>query len=304
MSIQFGCQCGQTLTVRDEFAGKQIRCPQCQTVLMVPDVPGAPSLTDAPSDSAPIAGLPPVQPPGAPVPQPSAPASSGAEHIDVAHLPPVQAWSYAKASDFTLIALTRDALWVADKNEVDLPNFTQYLNGGGDPTAIFAERGLRIGLETLHMVEADKHGIAVEVQYQLGDRRAMSHLDFASQADRNVFFSSMQARLGHAFEIETEQVPAWKAGLKPLAYTLLFGFITLMFYLGSKQLIAGETEAQIRGSRKVLKLIAYWIVDFLGPNGVLIVGSLLVIAGVIWFVMRAQTPPLLVRLKRPEAPGN
>lgn len=219
-------------------------------------------------------------------------------NIDVRHLPPVQAWAHARASDFTLIALTHDALWIGDKNEVDLPNLTSYLNGGGDPTPVFADRGIRIDLPVLYQAEANKHDMAVDVQYQLGDQRANSHLDFANQADRNVFFASLQARMGKTVTMETEQVPAWKVGIKPLAWACFIMFITIMFYLGAKQLIAGETEAEIRGNKKFLKLIAYWIIDLIGPNGVLIVGTLLVIGCVIWFVMRAQQPPILVRLKR------
>lgn len=41
MSIQFPCQrCGQTLSVADEHAGKQARCPSCQTVQPVPNPNG------------------------------------------------------------------------------------------------------------------------------------------------------------------------------------------------------------------------------------------------------------------------
>lgn len=36
MSIEFGCQCGKRLKVADELAGKQVRCPGCSDVLMVP----------------------------------------------------------------------------------------------------------------------------------------------------------------------------------------------------------------------------------------------------------------------------
>lgn len=295
MTIQFGCQCGQAMTVRDEFAGKQLRCPKCQAVLSVPVV-AAPSSN--PTSTAPaIEGLPPVQPPDAmgstPTPTPSATPS-----IDVSNLPPVQAWSFPRATDFTLVALTADAIWVGDKNEVDLPKLTSYLNGGGDPRPIFAERGLMIPLQTLNHAEANKHGNAVDIQYQPSDQAATSHLDFANQADRNVFFTSLQARLGGAFQLETEQVSSWHAARAPLLCAAFAVFITILFYLGTKDLVTGESEADLRGRKQFLKLIVYWVANAIGPNGVLIVGALVVTACVVWFVMRAQQPPVLVRLKR------
>ena len=38
MGIQFSCtNCASSLNVKDEFAGRQARCPKCQTVLIVPN---------------------------------------------------------------------------------------------------------------------------------------------------------------------------------------------------------------------------------------------------------------------------
>src|SRR5207249_4537285 len=36
MAITVTCQCGKKLGVKDEMAGKKVRCPACQTVLTVP----------------------------------------------------------------------------------------------------------------------------------------------------------------------------------------------------------------------------------------------------------------------------
>lgn len=38
MAIQFECSdCGKSLRVKDEFAGKKLRCPECETVLKIPE---------------------------------------------------------------------------------------------------------------------------------------------------------------------------------------------------------------------------------------------------------------------------
>jgi hypothetical protein len=36
MALELSCSCGRSLTLRDELAGKLIRCPQCQAALQVP----------------------------------------------------------------------------------------------------------------------------------------------------------------------------------------------------------------------------------------------------------------------------
>ena len=36
MPIEFTCECGRDLYLRDELAGKQVRCPDCRRTLTVP----------------------------------------------------------------------------------------------------------------------------------------------------------------------------------------------------------------------------------------------------------------------------
>ncbi len=37
MSIEFDCRCGKTVRVRDDLAGSDMRCPDCDEKLVVPD---------------------------------------------------------------------------------------------------------------------------------------------------------------------------------------------------------------------------------------------------------------------------
>lgn len=49
MTIQFKCgQCGQTLKVGDNAAGKRAKCPKCQSVVSIPEV------SDESSDLGPV----------------------------------------------------------------------------------------------------------------------------------------------------------------------------------------------------------------------------------------------------------
>ena len=66
MAIKFKCtNCGKELAVKDEFAGKQAKCPACQTIVKIPAASAAPQ--PAPQASAPP---PPPPPPKKPVPPP------------------------------------------------------------------------------------------------------------------------------------------------------------------------------------------------------------------------------------------
>jgi hypothetical protein len=56
MPISFQCGCGRNLRVKDELAGRQVRCPGCSTILAVskPDIDydaADISVADTPSDT-------------------------------------------------------------------------------------------------------------------------------------------------------------------------------------------------------------------------------------------------------------
>ena len=84
MPIQFSCECGKVLRLKDEAAGKKVRCSGCQTVQAVP----APAvdrsaeddaldflLTDSPGDApAPRPGR--LEPPQSLTPTPARSLSS------------------------------------------------------------------------------------------------------------------------------------------------------------------------------------------------------------------------------------
>lgn len=58
MSISFSCTgCGRTLKVADELAGRKAKCPQCQTVLYIPEGPAV-AVTPAPTPASRTAPVP------------------------------------------------------------------------------------------------------------------------------------------------------------------------------------------------------------------------------------------------------
>ena len=61
MPISVPCQCGKTLNVRDELAGKAVKCPGCQKVLQIP-ASKAPAAAAQPAKTAPRPATPVAKP--------------------------------------------------------------------------------------------------------------------------------------------------------------------------------------------------------------------------------------------------
>jgi hypothetical protein len=77
MAISMSCACGRALRLKDELAGRKIRCPQCSIVLQVPDGDVADDFEAAPDPPSPataaIRTSSSYQPAPAPPPRPPEP---------------------------------------------------------------------------------------------------------------------------------------------------------------------------------------------------------------------------------------
>src|SRR5256885_32831 len=64
MPTVVACSCGQQVQVRDDWQGRQVRCPVCGSPLTVPSpVTAVPPAPPPPPPSSPAAAPPPVPPP-------------------------------------------------------------------------------------------------------------------------------------------------------------------------------------------------------------------------------------------------
>jgi len=85
MTIRYSCGCGKAFDLAEQFAGKTVRCPNCQTVGTVPTAAppqlgslGMPPLQHSPLSATPAVPMPP--PPAASSVQPQFPSTSSAPH--------------------------------------------------------------------------------------------------------------------------------------------------------------------------------------------------------------------------------
>lgn len=71
MPIPVKCSCGKSFSLKDELAGKAVKCPACQNVIKIP-VPGKVVATASPTAGKPAAAQPAAKPPAAKAPPPKA----------------------------------------------------------------------------------------------------------------------------------------------------------------------------------------------------------------------------------------
>ncbi len=102
----------------------------------------------------------------------------------------------------------------------------------------------------------------------------------------------------------TEQYTIMRAVYAPLMTFTVLALITWVLY-GVTVTIAGSGEAGFSGRHSGMKRLIYWVLEMLGPTGVLVFGGLLMLFAVLVLVKRVKQPPLIITLKEGEQkPGR
>jgi hypothetical protein len=279
MPIVVACSCGKQLRVKDELAGKRIKCPACTAVVAIP----------LPARGAPAASRP-------------APAGAGNHPRPVSRRPdgerePAAAyWADPHALGGKIFALGEEALLVADVgDEDDFKQVREALEGGSPVEEVLTKPDNVIPYEEMHKVESNLHHSFIDVTWQAPEDKETTETNLlcGSKEARDEMMAALERRLG--WKRQVIEYSRLRASWQPLVVIGIFGFITVCMVLAA---LHPESD---QGGTKVVRTnwigaIFVWVFNIFGPVGVALLGTPFVLAGVIWLVMRMIRPPLMLTL--------
>lgn len=107
----------------------------------------------------------------------------------------------------------------------------------------------------------------------------------------------MESLLGSGWSRREIQYGPLRAGVGPLVSIVVVGGITAALWAGARSLAAGD-DVDTDGRRGLFKKVFVWVLDLLGPTGVLVLGGVIVLALLWWLVARVKDPPLMAVISR------
>jgi len=259
MSILLSCRCGKKLRVKDDLAGKKVKCPGCAAIVPVPKA--------APPDTA---EEEPIEP--EPAPQPKKETGSARTEETCAF------WVSPHALGGQIVALSDEALYIADFTGKEMKQSEKALAAGDAVEEVLAEAGTIIPLDSMSKVESNLHHRFIDVSWKAEGATEVTETNMmcADKDIRDDIMKNLHERLG--WKREVIEFSRLKASWPPLVVIGLFGFITFCFVMVA---LGHDKDG---GGGKVVRTnwigaIFVWVFNTLGPVGVSVIGG--TVAGIL-----------------------
>jgi hypothetical protein len=203
-----------------------------------------------------------------------------------------------------IIVISDDAIVTAFLESEELEDAKSRIERGESPLNLFGDRATLIPYFSIKKIKMEESDEDLEVYYKKEKDEKSKTLDAVDKTARQEILAEIQSHLGDDFTSMTEKYSLPRALFPSLMTLTVFIIITWMLH-GAATAIAGGEEAEISGRHSGLKSLFLWVLDLLGPTGVLILGGLLMILPVLALIKRIKDPTVITTIKRGEQrPGS
>jgi hypothetical protein len=147
-----------------------------------------------------------------------------------------------------------------------------------------------VRLAGIKSIDTADHLVAVNVRHEEAGKEKKSQVLCEGDQDRLDAFERLAAAMGPNVQRMEQPLPVGQAVIGPsIALVAVLGG-TAIFYVAAADIEQGE-EYNPTGRRRAFKMLAHWILEKLGPTGVLIVGAVGLLLAGFWLYRRITSPP-------------
>jgi hypothetical protein len=294
MPIVTHCKCGRQLRVKDELAGKRVRCPACSEVVQVPAAEEE-IMEVEPAEEAPQRR--PSRPPDVEPVEDDQPRDVGEPRLTEGADSPTPFW----INGDDLLAVAEDAFYQITLTDKKRRKAQAELQEGRPAAEVLEGAGTVILWDIVTKIEGNLHHTFFDIKHRApkASEEEEHTVHCADAASRDEMLKAIRRRLGPDWKREVKEYSRLRASVEPLIVIVFFTFITFCFYM------AGRGEDSSNGSKTIrtnwLGMIFVWVYNLLGPWGVVALGGLIIALGIAWLVARMLKPPLMCTISPRQA---
>ncbi|MCI0378333.1 MAG: hypothetical protein L0215_12060 [Gemmataceae bacterium] len=292
MPILLQCRCGKKLKVRDEFAGKKVRCPACGEIAVAEEAILEPEiLAPAPNTRS---GPPPLEP---------ARARQEDAADDSEETPKKKPRGDSECACFHFKSGGSQGLFILAKdgicydyfdNKKQAKNAAEDLENGEPLEDILSKKAQAIPWDAIDKFITNLHQETLFVHYKANDADTSTSFFFDPQDERDAALKELRRRLDDEFKYKKEVFTPLTAAVAPLITIVVVaaatgGLAWLAYWMSTW---SGSARVPIWAA------VFYYLFTWLGPMGTAIVGGVIVILCVVWLFFRVAKPPIEVTLQR------
>jgi len=274
MAILISCKCGKKLRVKDELAGKKVKCPGCAGLLSVPQ--------PEPEEEEPV---PTLEAEEAPEPEESRPARKQAEPC----------WLHSGLYD-NAVALDDNALYVASLGDDEVEKAKEALEDGKPVRKVLREKGKVIPLDDIQKVETDLNTAFIDVTWKSPGaiEATETNIHCESKEARDEIIDALKERLGEDWDEQTVEFSRLRAAALPLYTGAILLFLCFCLYMiATGQDRGGGGGGGLLDLKQVIFLVLLYV---FGATGTLIIAVIITALVFVWLYFRVRTPPVMLTL--------
>jgi hypothetical protein len=209
----------------------------------------------------------------------------------------VSVWVNPRAALDRATLLFDDALVVANPSAEIAAQLPTKLAAGERLETLLGGKATVIPLSDIRTIRGKQGADDLDVSYTAQRKARMMNVGFADSATRDEVLDAVRHRMGEGFQLRVQELSPLQSAIKPFFILLVVTLFVVAGFVGALEIAAGA-EYDISGRGAMLQRAYVSIVSLLGPVGVLVLGGLLVLALLVWFVRRVLNPPTQMTLAR------
>jgi hypothetical protein len=209
----------------------------------------------------------------------------------------VSVWVNPRAALDRATLLFDDALVVANPSAEIAAQLPARLAAGERLETLLGGKATVIPLADIRTIRGKQGADDLDVSYTAQGKARMMNVGFADSATRDEMLDAVRHRMDAGFQLRVQELSPLQAAIKPFLILFAVTFFVVAGFVGALEIAAGA-EYDISGRGAMLQRAYISIVSLLGPVGVLVLGGLLVLALLVWFVRRVLNPPTQMTLAR------
>lgn len=194
-----------------------------------------------------------------------------------------------------LIYLNESNLVIDSPDEDKVAQIKEALLGGTPAARVLSSDSVDVPLLSITSISTDKNDDEIEIKYKSGKEIEEATLELSSTDARDEVYQALKICFGDKFTETEDAYSTPQAAYGSLFGLTIFGMLTWGgANFASTLRAAGDYE--ITGSRQGLKAMIAWVLEFIGPIGVYIIGGLFCLLSALLLYSRVTQPQVMLVL--------
>ncbi len=205
-------------------------------------------------------------------------------------------WQDKSDDKTTLIVVSDEAVYAEKMDVAACARQIGELNSGKSPATVFGKDATHVVLRSVSKVQQSRGDEDIDFVMRDGKDEKTESISINDEGVRADVFIALERATQGRFKRYEDQYSRARAAYGAALFLTIFGFIT-KFAASAATVIRNAEDYEVDGRKKGLAQLIVWVLDFLGPTGVWVIGGLICALFAWSLYLHLKAPPFMTILQ-------